>query len=54
MMPLWDRICTFLALTALACLSPAVDGLIQSWLALVSPLLCEWAWWCLRLGLFVG
>ena len=30
------------------CLSPAV----RSWLVLLSPLFCERAWWCLRLGLF--
>ena len=28
------------------------DGPVRSWLALVSPLFCERAWWCLRLGLF--
>ena len=42
------------ALVALACLSPVGDGLIHSWLALLSPLFCEWAWQCLRLGLFAG
>ena len=26
--------------------------LVCSRLALLSPLFCEWAWWCLRLGLF--
>ena len=30
------------------------DGLIHSRLALLSPLFCEWAWQCLRLGLFMG
>ena len=42
----------FLALAALACLSPVGDGAVHSWLALISPLFCEWAWWCLRLGFF--
>ena len=42
------------ALVALACLSPVGDGLIHSRLALLSPLFCEWAWQCLRLGLFAG
>ena len=35
------------------CLSLEGDGLVCSQLALLSPLFCEWAWWCLRLGLFV-
>ena len=43
-----------LALAALTCLSLAGDGLVHSWLALLSPLFCEWAWQCLRLGLFTG
>ena len=30
------------------------DGPVRSQLALVSPLFCERAWWCLRLGLFTG
>ena len=51
---LWGRDCPFPALVALACLSPVGDGLIHSWLALLSPLFCEWAWQCLRLGLFAG
>ena len=42
-----------LALAAPTCLSPAGDGLVRSWLALLSPLFCEWAWRYLRLGLFV-
>ena len=28
--------------------------LVHSWLHLLSPLFCEWAWQCLRLGLFSG
>jgi len=51
-MPLWGCDCPLLALAALACLSPEGDGLACSWLALLSPLFCEPAWWCLRLGLF--
>ena len=35
-----------------ASLSLAGDGLVRSWLALLSPLFCEWAWRYLRLGLF--
>ena len=46
--------CPLLALAALACLSPAGDGAVCSQLALLSPLFCEWAWQCLRLGLFPG
>ena len=42
------------ALAALVCLSPAGNGPVCSWLALLSPLFCEWAWQCLRLGLFMG
>ena len=42
------------ALAVLACLSQAGDGPVCSWLALLSPLFCEWAWRCLRLGLFKG
>ena len=42
------------ALPALACLSLAGDGPGRSRLALPSPLFCEWAWQCLRLGLFAG
>ena len=30
------------------------DGLVRSCLALLSPLFCEWAWQCLRLGLSPG
>ena len=30
------------------------DGLVRSQLSLLSPLFCECAWQCLRLGLFVG
>ena len=41
-----------------ACLSPAGDGPVRSLLALLwcllSPLFCEQAWQCLRLGLFAG
>ena len=43
-----------LALAALACLSPEGDVPVRSRLALFSPLFCEWAWRCLRLGLFGG
>ena len=46
--------CPLLALAALACLSPAGDGPVHSWLALLSPLFCEQAWQCLRLELFMG
>ena len=34
--------------------SLAGDGLVRSRLALLSPLFCELAWQCLRLGLFTG
>ena len=51
-MPLWGCDCPLLALAALACLSPAGDGPVCSRLALLSPLFCEQAWRCLRLGLF--
>ena len=54
MMRLWGHDCPLTALAALACLSPEGDGLVHSWLALLSPLFCEQAWQCLRLGLFVG
>ena len=51
-MLLWGRGCPLPALAALACLSPAGDGLVRSQLALLSPLFCEHAWrW---LGLFAG
>ena len=51
-MPLWGRNCPLLALAALACLYPVGDGLVLSWLALLSPLFCERAWqW---LGLLAG
>ena len=53
-MPLWDRDCPLLSLAALACLSLVGYGLALSRLALLSPLFCEWAWRCFRLGLFVG
>ena len=46
-MSLWGHICPLLALAALACLSPEGDGLVCSWLALLSPLFCERAWQCL-------
>ena len=39
---LWSHDCPLLALAALACLSPEGNGLICSWLALLSPLFCEW------------
>ena len=54
MMPLWGHDCPLLDLAALAPLSFAQDGLICRWLALLSPLFCEQAWWCLSLGLFAG
>ena len=44
--------CPLPSLAALACLSLAGNGLIRSQLALLSPLFCEHAWQCLRLGLF--
>ena len=53
-MPHWGRDSPLLALVALTCLSPLGDDLVRSLLALLSPLLCEWAWRCLRLGLFMG
>ena len=51
---LWGHDCPLLALAALPCLSLAGDGPVCSRLALVSPLFCEHAWRCLRLGLFAG
>ena len=39
--------CPLQALAALACLSPAGDGPVRSWLVLLSPLFCEQAWRCL-------
>ena len=53
-MPLWGHNCPLLALAALTCLSLAGDGPVHSRLALLSPLFCEQAWWCLSLGLFTG
>ena len=53
-MPLWGRDCPLPTLAALGCLSPMGDGLVHSQLALLSPLFCEQAWQCLRLGLFPG
>ena len=47
-MPLWGRGCPLLALAAFAFLSLEGDGLVRSRLALLSPLFCEWAWWCLK------
>ena len=44
MMPLWGRDHPLLALAALACLSLAGDGPVQSQLALLSPLFRERAW----------
>ena len=41
-----------LGLAAPACLSLVGDGPVLSLLALLSPLFCEQAWRCLRLGLF--
>ena len=52
MMPLWGRDCPLPALAALACPSPVGDGPVRSQLALLSPLLCERAWWYVMLGLF--
>ena len=54
MMLLWGRSCPLPALAALTSLPLAADGLVRSQLALLSPLLCEQAWWCLSLGLFAG
>ena len=54
LVPLWGRDCPLPALAALACLSLAGNGLVRSWLALLSPLFCEQAWQCFRLGLFAG
>ena len=45
-LPLSDSGCPLLSL--------AGYGPVHSRLALVSPLFCEWAWRCLRLGLFTG
>ena len=53
-MPLWGRDCPLPALAAHSCLFLMGDGLVRSQLALFSPLFCERAWWCLRLGLFAG
>ena len=53
-MPLWGRDFPLPALAALASLSLAGDGLVHSWLALLSPLLCEKAWRCLSLWIFAG
>ena len=53
-MPLWGRDCPGPALAVPVCLSPAGDGPVRSQLALLSPLFCEQAWQCLRLGLFWG
>ena len=50
-MPLWDRDCPFWALAAPASLSPAGGWAGPHLLALLSPLFCEQAWQCLRLGL---
>ena len=53
-MPLWACNLPLLALAALASLSLAGDGPVRSWLALLSPLLCEKAWRCLSLWIFIG
>ena len=53
-MPLWGHNRPLPALAALVCLSPEADGLVGSWLALLSPLLCEKAWRCLSLWIFIG
>ena len=37
-----------------ACHRSGGDGPVHSRLALLSPLFCEQAWWCLSLGLFTG
>ena len=52
--PLWGCDCLPLPLAALACLSLVEDGPVHSQLALLSPLFCEQAWQCLRLGPFMG
>ena len=54
MMTLWGHNFPLPALAALASLSLAGDGLVHSWLALLSPLLCEKAWRCLSLWIFAG
>ena len=53
-MTLWGCDCPLPALAAFACLCLAGDGPECSQLALLSPLFCERAWQCLRLGLFSG
>ena len=53
-MPLCDRNCPLLPLSALAYMSLVEDGPVCSQLALLRPLFCEWAWQCLSLGLFAG
>ena len=53
-MRLWGCDLPLLALAALASLSLSGDGPVHTWLALLSPLLCEKAWWCLSLWLFAG
>ena len=45
-MPLWGRNCPLPALAALTCLSLEGNRPVCNWLALVSPLFCEWAWQC--------
>ena len=41
------------SLAALACLSLVGDGPVCSQLALLSPLFCERAWWCLTRSLLI-
>ena len=53
-MRLWGCDLPLLALAALASLSLSGDGPVHTWLALLSPLLCEKAWRCLSLWLFAG
>ena len=53
-MSLRGRDCLLPALAAFACLCLAGDGPECSQLALLSPLFCERAWQCLRLGLVSG
>ena len=53
-MPLWGCDCPLPALASLTPPSLAEDGLLCSLIPLLSPLICEQAWWCLSLGVFTG
>ena len=48
-MPLWGRDCPLSALAACHW-----RGIVCSQLVLLSPLFCEWAWWCLMVRAFSG